>query len=164
MLSFVFGYWRQIAGVVLLAALCIGSNLQGRHSVHQEWELSEAKELAESRAATVAALMDNIALKEQWEQQREQAEQIQQQERAKNQVLVSSLSAGIGGLRSDITAYAAGPKADDSLAACRADAAALGQLLERALRVALRSTGGAEAHAADLRAVLAAWPVAEVMP
>jgi hypothetical protein len=64
-------------------------------------------------------------------------------------------------LSRDIAAFAAGasrPAAADSVPACRADAATLGNLLEGALRAEEDLAAAAEGHADSVRALLAAWP------
>lgn len=62
------------------------------------------------------------------------------------------------GLRDQIGGYAAGGSAPDSVAAARERAATLGRLLGESLQLQEELAGDAEALAADLRAMQAAWP------
>ena len=63
-------------------------------------------------------------------------------------------------LRHGINQFAAGAggAGQDSVSACRADAAALGDVLADALRREEDATGAAETHAASTRSLLNAWP------
>lgn len=64
-------------------------------------------------------------------------------------------------LSRDIAAFAAGasrPAAEDSVAACRADASILGDVLAGTLRTEEDLTAAAEGHADSVRALLKAWP------
>jgi len=66
---------------------------------------------------------------------------------------LAAAAAAVDGLRGPIAEFAApaGEAGEAAAAACRGRAAALGGLLERALRLAARRTGDAEDHAADIR-------------
>jgi septal ring factor EnvC (AmiA/AmiB activator) len=86
------------------------------------------------------------------------AQRARDDELAASRRTADALRADLDGLHGDIATFAAcGP--DDSRAACGERAAAVGQLLERALRAGARSSAAAEEHAADVRTLLAAWPV-----
>lgn len=83
------------------------------------------------------------------------------QEIARTNRIAAGLRAERDGLRGDIAEFAAGRRAaDDSAAACRRDAATLGELLADALRREEDATRAAETHAGSARTLLGAWPVA----
>lgn len=90
-----------------------------------------------------------------------EAERAQAFDKARSERLAAGLRTERDQLRDEIAAFAAGggSAADDSTAAARDRAAALGALLERALRVGAGHTAAAEEHAADVRGLLTAWPV-----
>lgn len=74
--------------------------------------------------------------------------------------IAAGLRAERDGLRNDIAEFAAGRRAaEDTLAACRRDAAELGALLADALRREEDATRAAETHAGSTRTLLEAWPV-----
>lgn len=73
-------------------------------------------------------------------------------------LVADSLRGELDGMRAAAASFAAGP-ADDSLAACRDRAAAASDLLVRVLQAGARSTGAAEVHSTDVRALREAWPV-----
>ena len=62
------------------------------------------------------------------------------------------------GLRDQISGYASGGSAPDSVASARERAATLARLLGESLRLQEELAGDAEALAADVRALQAGWP------
>jgi cytochrome c556 len=129
------------------------------------YQLHQAQgELAAERQAMLKvalAYADNAhKTTAQWAGKVSRAQQDRQLEIQAVERLADDLRAERDGMRDDIADYVAGC-AGDSLAACSERAAALGELLDRALQADARSAGAAEEHARDVRALLSAWPVAE---
>lgn len=76
-----------------------------------------------------------------------------------NARIAAGLLADRNRLRKSIANYAAGSDAAaDTVAACRRDAATLGDVLGDSLQREEEFAGAAETHGASIRALLAAWP------
>lgn len=159
--------WLQryaLAGLgVLLALALAGLAVQSIRLAGSQAEKSaivaqhdrEARERAElAREAEILARRQGDTM----------ARNVQEAQRARETEIAASgrtadrLRVERDGLRLEIAAYASG-RPDDSAAAGRDRAAALGVLLDDALRVAAACTDGAEQHATDVRTLLRGWPV-----
>lgn len=121
------------------------------------WRMDAAQdELAAERAKAVKvalAYSENARKVEaNWQGRVRDAQRVREAELAASRRADDALRSDGDGMRDDIAAYAAGG-ADDSIAACRERASTLGHLLARALQADRRSTGYAETHAADARAL-----------
>lgn len=94
------------------------------------------------------------------------AEHAQAVEKAESERVAAGLRAERDRLRDDIAAFAAGGRSptEDTLAACRERAAALGALLEDGLQVQIDLAAAASTHAADVRALRASWPTSGEAP
>lgn len=149
---------------LLLAALAASGLLCGWLG----WQLHQAKaELAEERQTTLRVALTHAENARKttaaWAGKVNRAQKAREAELQAVARLADDMRAERDRLRDDGAAYAAG-SADDTLAACRDRAATLWQLLDGALQASERSAGAAEAHAADVRALLGAWPVAPATP
>lgn len=129
-----------------------------------EWQAKVAEE--ESKARRREADMQ-AAVDREREVADESKRKISEQARklAEQNAAIARLRDDAGGLRIQLAAYAAGRGAEDSLGACQARAARLGELLAEGggLLAEGAELAGACAIAADdravkLRACLAAWP------
>ena len=99
-----------------------------------------------------------------WQHRLEEVQHAADQERDLNRRRLAAERAAAGQLRDQLAAYAAGglQAGDDSLAACRERASALGESVAGVLLPALaRCAGKAEDLATDARQLLGAWPVAD---
>lgn len=119
--------------------------------------------IAEHAANVAAANQRADAIQEQWRAQRKGAQDALDRERKEWGTIGSRLAAvdaDRGRLRDALAAYAAGgvSPADDSAAACRERAAALGDVLGEMVRGYAQCTAAAEDHAAGVRALQVAWP------
>jgi len=79
-------------------------------------------------------------------------------ERQRHARIAAGLRDDVGVLRDGIRAFVASEPAPESCAAERERAATLGGLLGDAVRTAADATAAAERHAAEVRALLRAWP------
>jgi hypothetical protein len=145
---------------LLLAALAGSAVL----SAWLGWQLHNAKaELAAERQRTLTVALAHAENAHKttatWAGKVSRAQRDREAELQAVARLADDLRAERDGLRGDIATFAAG-SAGDSLGACRDRAATLGQLLDSALQASERGAGAAERHAADVRALLSAWPVA----
>ena len=149
------------AAVAVVAGAYWSGSSNTRDRLTTEHALTVQRMVTEAQSKVIAAQGETIATHKEWASRLEGAQREQQKERDTHGRMVAGLSGALGGVRSDIAAYAAGrgATASDTVAACRADAAALGGLLDRALQLAFKRTADAESIATDLRAVLGAWPV-----
>jgi hypothetical protein len=158
----VFGLAFLSPRLILAAVLALG--LAGSHW----WAYSNGKdsvyaEVAGQRIQQQADMIEQLdkyrELEQRMEKTKQEALNVALKERAASARVAADLRADADRLRGDLAAFAgAGGAADDSLAACRDRAAALGLLVADGLRVQERIAEGAEACGSDLRAVLAAWP------
>ena len=90
---------------------------------------------------------------------KERAERDLQTERARNERRLADARATSSLVREQLAEFARGAGEDqNSAAACRRDASALGDVLASALQANAECTGHAEAEAGNARALLAAWP------
>ena len=93
---------------------------------------------------------------------KERAERDLQTERARNERRLADARATSSLVREQLAEFARGAGEDqNSAAACRRDASALGDVLASALQAHAECTGHAEAEAGNARALLAAWPKVE---
>lgn len=102
----------------------------------------------------------NEAQAEAWRLQRKGAERAQELERAAARDALASINADRGRLRDELAAFAAGGRqaADDTVDACRARAAALGDVLDEALQAHAECTAESESLAAGVRTMQRSWP------
>lgn len=121
-----------------------------------------AKMVSEAQAKLDAA---NTLIRQQNDQMqatKERAERDLQAERQRQARRIADAVATDRLVRDQITDFARGPGADqDSISACRRDASALGDVLDRALQAHRVCSESAESEAAGARALLAAWPKVE---
>lgn len=121
----------------------------------------------QAQAAVAAADARTAAIQEQWRMARQGADRERETERAANAARVAAVAADRDRVRDELARAAAGgvEAADDSTAACRDRAAAIGRVLGAALQASAQCATDAEDLAAELRRVRAAWPRAsEVAP
>ena len=131
----------------------------GADSVRAE----RAEERAEMQGEALAQSERYRVLEEKWRKSKQEASNARQVEAAAHSRMVLALAES-DGLRRDIAAFAGGDAAGDSLDAARGRAAALGELLDEALRTGGASAAAAEQHAADVRLLSGSWPRSEVTP
>ncbi|MEY4414958.1 MAG: hypothetical protein RIQ53_2251 [Pseudomonadota bacterium] len=125
--------------------------------VREAW----ATERADQERAAREATQEGQRLMSRWHARQMESYRAKAEENARNERLAADLRGQLDRLHSDVSAFAAGrhQAAADSIAACRADAATLGELLEGALRADAAHARAAEQHATDVRALLGEWPV-----
>jgi hypothetical protein len=121
--------------------------------------------ISEHNAAAMAASDAYRRLEQALNTRIQEAQDALLKERAASTQVVAALNRARterNGLRDQINAYAAGSgrAGEDSVAACRDRAQALGSLLDEALRVGEESAGDGEQCEAGVRALLKAWPSA----
>ena len=132
----------------------------GADSVRAEW----AEERAEMQGEALAQSERYRVLEEKWRKSKQEASNARQVEAAAHSRMVLALAES-DGLRREGPDYALGrAAADDSVDAARGRAAALGELLDEALRTGGESAAAAEQHAADVRLLSGSWPRSEVTP
>lgn len=152
--------WFRIAAAIVIFAS--GWMVNG-------WRLNAGMEMERTSFAQAQRDAKDSALKES-EENRHRERQWQDKVKGQQDALVAlynasdralrSLIAERDRLRNDINQFAAGPSdpAADSIAACRADAATLGDVLADALQREEDVTAAAETHAASTRSLLNSWP------
>jgi septal ring factor EnvC (AmiA/AmiB activator) len=112
-------------------------------------------------AAERAAMLEEYRSKEAaWSAEKEKANAEYQRNLQAERARAAALARDNQQLRQLAEAYARGPAApaDDSVAACRQRAAALGELFAEADREAGDMAQSADRHADEVRLCLAAWP------
>jgi hypothetical protein len=124
---------------------------------------------AVSRAAS-AALAQSEAHRQTeaaWTRRMQEATDVLTKDRAALAARAAAAAGDAGRLRNQLNAYtctaSSGP-ASDTGAASGAGSASLGDVLDGVLRDYRAAVGAAEDHAADVRALLRAWPRGEVKP
>jgi hypothetical protein len=156
-LAFLAGFspYKTIAAVVAAIGLLVSVYFIGRSdgadSVRAKWD-AERIELVEAQAITLA---DAIKKSETLQQQKTRAEETYAKALADRDRRISDLAAT--SLRDAAITRAAG-SGDDSLAACRADAAVLRDVLAGVDGEAGRLAAAADRHADEVRVLLEAWP------
>lgn len=166
------GMVRLALVAALLAGLgMVGAGVQGyakgkraatlERNVH--WQGVVDKLQADAHAALQAAEDRTRAVEETNRLRRQGADDEQERERAATRAALAAVAADRDRLRQQLAAAATGgvQAADDSVAACRDRAEALGGVLADALRAHAECTAEAEDLAAGVRALRAAWPVNE---
>lgn len=158
----------------LVAALLAGLGMAGTGVVayakgkraavaerNAHWQGVVDKLQADARAALQAAEERTLAVEETNRLRRQGADDVQERERAANRAALAAVAADRDRLREQLATAAAGSvaAADDSVAACRDRAQALGRVLGDALRAHAECTAAAEDLAAGVRALRAAWPM-----
>lgn len=158
LLAFLAGFapYRMLA--VLLAVLVAlgGAYFKGRgdgaDAIRAEWQ-TEKDALAAAQALTLADAINRAA---ELQRQKTQAEATYAKALADRDRRLADLAAT--SLRDAAALRAAGKAGADSLAACRADAAALRDVLEGVDAEAGRLALAADARADEVRVLLEAWP------
>ena len=151
----------KVVGVVLALSAAYFSGVHtATVSLTTKHQAETAQQQADAATRVIAAQRETISIQSTWMSRYEGAVNDQIHERSANSKILAGLASGVGGVRSAIDTFATGRDRDapDTVAACRTDATALGNLLDRALLLAGRRTADAEEHATDLRALRAAWP------
>lgn len=130
----------------------LGSEIQGLKTQH-------AQAVADANKLSLAASETYRRTEQEWGKQRTEAQNALRSEVDKNKRVAGEFAAYSLRQRTAISDFAAGGgPAHDTVAACRADAATLGDVLADALHREEDATAAAETHAASTRALLAAWP------
>lgn len=164
LLSKLMGYaWPAVAAVAAALLLAVGVQShrvkvakQETAEVQKAWTLDRAN-------ATAAALVETEkyrALEALMQSAKEQAQHEYDAATTRNAGRLATARAGADKLRNQLAAYAsnASSAAPDSVAACDQRAAALGELLARALQSDAGHASAAESNGDAVRALLAAWP------
>ena len=154
------GFIFRILGPVLVAlAVFAWGYSMGGASKQRAWDLATAAQVKAQLAATEAARAKEQAL----QAKVTEANNALTAERQKHARVAAALKLDAARLRDDISKFASGSP-EESTAACRDRSATLGTVLESVLSDYRTCTTAAETHAADLRAVLDAWPSAQRTP
>ena len=166
-----FGVQALVLSVLVTAAIGGASTFvvgvkkyaQGKADDRQRSDLVIATMLNEHRAALVEANALVDALNEKMRLARQGAERAQELERAASRATLAAVNADRAGLRQQLAAAASGgvEASNDTVAACRERAAALGNVLDSALQAHAVCTAEAEDLASGVRALRSAWPVGE---
>ena len=164
LLSKFMGYLLPGVAIVLaVALLAVGVQThrvkiakQATAEVQKAWTLDRAQ-------ATAAALVETEryrALETLMQSAKEQAQHEYDAATTRNAGRLATARAGADKLRNQLAAYAsnASSTAPDSVSACDQRAAALGELLARALQSDASHASAAESNGDAVRALLAAWP------
>ena len=149
-----FGFVARIVGPLLLAIVLFAWGYSaGSASKQRAWDLATAAQVKAQLAAIEAARAAEQAL----QAKVKEANDARQAEKAKSERAAALLRAESDRLRSDIARFASA-KPDDTAAACGERSATLGAVLDGVLSDYRACTESAESVAADLRAVMSAWP------
>lgn len=155
------------ATVLLRVELSVAQAAQAKAEKATEAALRQAAEARETQQRVSRETMQAYRqLEAAFNETIREAIRVQTAERASN-ARFAALRAERDELRNVIDAYAAsggGAPSDDSLAACRERAAALGVLLVEGVQVQVGLADAAEGHATDVRALRSSWPVAAKAP
>lgn len=141
-----------VALLVLSAAFGVGWRANGAR-----WEAKYIKAesaWAHEREAQAEAARFSLEV---WTKQKAQAEATYAKDIQARDARIAALTRAADGLR-DAAEKRAGGGPDDSLTACRADAAALRDVLNGVDSEAGRLAEAADRHASEVRALLEAWP------
>lgn len=148
-----------IAAVLALAGMWWHGYKKGEAHDRQRSDLVIAKMVSDAQAKLDAAKAQIRQQSEQMQATKEGAERDLQAERQRQARRVADAVATDRVVREQLADVARGPGADqDTLAACRSDASALGDVSERALQAHRVCSEAAESEAAGARALLDAWP------
>jgi len=122
---------------------------------------SRAIERDKAKDAALAALASYREIESQLQHQLKEAQRAHTLDIDRNAAVIARLRAERGGLLRDLANFATGGRAasEDTVAAARDRARALGDVLGEALREQEELVLAAEDRAADARALLDAWPV-----
>lgn len=150
------------AGAVLSVAL-IATGLWGMHQKAKREAVTAEFANYRAQAAEAATLASDAyrRLEQSFAAKVKEAEHALSLERQKNARVAADLKRTLDerdGLRDQISGYASGGSAPDSVAAARERAATLARLLGESLQLQEELAGHAEALAADVRALQAGWP------
>ena len=145
---------RIVGPMVLAIGLYVYGYSSGKAAKQKDWDVAKAAQVLEQLKAVEKARVTEAA----WATKLQDAQNARELDNKRNARIATGLRNELDGLRGDITTFARGP-AEDSIRSCGERATGLGQLLGQALRTSEECAGRGEAVSADLRAVLAAWPV-----
>lgn len=147
--------YRMALAVIVAVSLLAGSYVMGRSDgksvIRAEWNA----ERLESAKAYAKSLEDAAIKSANLQQQKTRAEETYAKALADRDRRIADLAAS--SLRNAAATRAAGSDGD-SLAACRADAATLRDVLEGVDDEAGRLAAAADRHADEVRVLLEAWP------
>ena len=157
-----------VAGAVAVVALLAGTYWLGRSHEAAGWRLKAAQAAAATERAIAIEQARQREIGERWQSTvDQQAQELSNARTTINQqaARLRALSLDSSRLRDQLTAYAAGDSGEDSLASCRARAAALatyaaalGSAASEIAIAARQSAVERDEFAAELTALLRAWP------
>jgi hypothetical protein len=155
LLAFLAGPYRML-GALLAVLLALGAvyfkgRADGKDAIRADWQI-EKDALADAQSHTLAAAIDKA---NELQRKKTEAEATYAKALADRDRRISALAAS--SLR-DAAALRAAGTAADSLAACRADAAILRDVLSGVDEEAGRLAAAADARADEVRVLLEAWP------
>lgn len=163
--------YRYLAAAALVVAVVFGvlHYGSGRYNAGAKAGAARVQALrdADTIKAQQAALQAQDAARKQEQlltQQLQEAQRAFETERersASTAAAVLRYRTELGGLRDQLTAYAAGGvggASQDTITACRGRSETLGALLDEALRVSEESAADGERCESGIRALLMAWP------
>jgi len=157
-----------IAGVVAVAAATAGATgwkLNGWRLGAQikTLETEHAQAVSDSEKLATAASETYRREEQRLNSKVKDAENVLSQTTASNARIADGLRSDNGRLRKSVADFAAGSSpASDTVAAARDRAQSIGLLLDAALQTSEESAGDGESCESGLRAVLSAWPEAEL--
>ena len=147
-------FWLKLLALGALVAALIGWGwVGGKASERKIWQLRKAAQVKTQLEATEHARIVEQAL----QAKVNDANTTLQSERTKHARIAAALKRDADGLRESIAKFAS-PRPGDSTTALSERCATTGNLLEAALRTSEACAIQGESVAADLRAVLGAWP------
>jgi hypothetical protein len=148
-----------IAATIAITVAGATGYSKGKAADKQRSDLVIANMVISAEKAKEQADKEVRALGDKLQTTKDEAEHALQTEQDRNRHIVAAAAADGGRMHRYITDFASGAGAvADSLAACRADARTLGELLDGALQAHARCSESAEREASTARSLLAAWP------
>lgn len=165
LLSGLVGVKLYAVGAAVLAVAFAGATFyayqKGKAADKQRSDLVIERMVSDAAQRLLEANARNAAVSANLQATKERAERELQSERQTNARRIADAVATDRIVREQITDFARGPGAsEDTVAACRADARALGDVLDSALRAHAVCSGHAETEAGTARTLLRAWPIA----
>ena len=152
-----------IAGAVCLVLIASASVLAYREGVVSDKQRSDlviSDMKLKAADELIAATQDVLKKDEALRLLKQGADRVLQNERDLNRKRAAADAITADRMRDQLNSFASGaPAGDDTVAACRERAAALGDVLGQALQASRLCTVEAEDLAGDARALLHAWPV-----
>jgi len=151
-----YGFLLRILGPLVIAIGLFGWGYSaGGASKQRAWDLATAAQVKAQLEASEQARATETAL----QAKVKEAQDARQLDKVRNDRIAAGLRASADKLRNEIAGFAGGASGD-SVEACNQRAATLGTVLDSVLSDYRACTVSAETTAADLRAVVSAWPVA----